>query len=141
MLKVVKFGGSSVAGAHQFQKVKNIVLSDPARRVVVVSAAGKRSADDHKLTDLLYLCHAHLTYGVPCDSILQTIQDRFAEIRSDLGLTKEKHTTSDMLFTLETVSCLGACGLAPVVMVNDTVYPSMTPDAASELLIKLREEA
>ena len=86
MLKVVKFGGSSVAGAHQFQKVKNIVLSDPARRVVVVSAAGKRSADDHKLTDLLYLCHAHLTYGVPCDSILQTIQDRFAEIRSDLGL-------------------------------------------------------
>jgi len=62
-------------------------------------------------------------------------------IRSDLGLTKEKHTTNDMLFTLETVSCLGACGLAPVVMVNDTVYPSMTPDAASELLIKLREEA
>ena len=62
-------------------------------------------------------------------------------IRSDLGLTKEKHTTSDMLFTLETVSCLGACGLAPVVMVNDTVYPSMTPDAASELLNKLREEA
>ena len=46
-----------------------------------------------------------------------------------------------MLFTLETVSCLGACGLAPVVMVNDTVYPSMTPDAASELLNKLREEA
>ena len=86
MLKVVKFGGSSVAGADQFQKVKNIVLSDPARRVVVVSAAGKRSSDDHKLTDLLYLCHAHLTYGVPCDSILQTIQDRFAEIRSDLGL-------------------------------------------------------
>ena len=55
MLKVVKFGGSSVAGADQFQKVKNIVLSDPARRVVVVSAAGKRSSDDHKLTDLLYL--------------------------------------------------------------------------------------
>ena len=86
MLFLLKFGGSSVAGADQFQKVKNIVLSDPARRVVVVSAAGKRSADDHKLTDLLYLCHAHLTYGVPCDSILQTIQDRFAEIRSDLGL-------------------------------------------------------
>ncbi|MBQ1250539.1 MAG: NAD(P)H-dependent oxidoreductase subunit E [Clostridia bacterium] len=62
-------------------------------------------------------------------------------IRSDLGLTKEKHTTDDMIFTLETVSCLGACGLAPVVMVNETVYPSMTPDAASELLVKLREEA
>ena len=86
MLKVVKFGGSSVAGADQFQKVKNIVLSDPSRRVVVVSAAGKRSSDDHKLTDLLYLCHAHLTYGVPCDAILQTIQDRFVEIREPLGL-------------------------------------------------------
>ena len=62
-------------------------------------------------------------------------------IYSDLGLSKEKNTTDDMLFTVETVSCLGACGLAPVMMVNDTVYPSMTPDAATELLKKLREEA
>lgn len=59
----------------------------------------------------------------------------------DLGLSKEKGTTDDMLFTVETVSCLGACGLAPVLMVNDTVYPSMTPDAVSELLKKLKEEA
>ena len=87
MLKVAKFGGSSVAGAEQFQKVKAIVEADPSRRVVVVSAAGKRSSDDHKLTDLLYLCHAHQTYGVSCEDILQTIQDRFAQIRSSLGLT------------------------------------------------------
>ena len=87
MLKVAKFGGSSVAGAEQFQKGKAIVEADPSRRVVVVSAAGKRSSDDHKLTDLLYLCHAHLTYGVSCEDILQTIQDRFAQIRSSLGLT------------------------------------------------------
>ena len=60
MLKVLKFGGSSMADAHQFAKVKAIVDSDPSRRVVVVSAAGKRSRDDHKLTDLLYLCYAHL---------------------------------------------------------------------------------
>ena len=86
MLKVAKFGGSSVAGAEQFRKVKNIIEADPARRVVVVSAAGKRSADDHKLTDLLYLCHAHLSYGVSCDDILQTIEQRFAEIRTELGL-------------------------------------------------------
>ena len=59
----------------------------------------------------------------------------------ELGLSKEKVTTDDMLFTVETVSCLGACGLAPVLMVNDTVYPSMTPDAVTELLKKLREEA
>ena len=58
-MKVAKFGGSSVAGAEQFKKVKAIVEADPERRVVVVSAAGKRNADDHKLTDLLYLCHAH----------------------------------------------------------------------------------
>ena len=86
MLKVAKFGGSSVAGADQFKKVKAIIQEDPSRRIVVVSAAGKRSSEDHKLTDLLYLCHAHLTYGVPGDNILQLIQDRFAEIRSDLGL-------------------------------------------------------
>ncbi len=86
MLKVAKFGGSSVAGAEQFKKVKSIIEADPSRRVVVVSAAGKRSADDHKLTDLLYLCHAHLSYGVSCDDILQTIESRFAGIRSELGL-------------------------------------------------------
>lgn len=62
-------------------------------------------------------------------------------IYRDLGLSKEKSTTDDMLFTVETVSCLGACGLAPVIMVNEDVYPAMTPDAASELLARLREEA
>ncbi len=86
MLKVAKFGGSSVAGAEQFKRVKSIIEADPSRRIVVVSAAGKRSADDHKLTDLLYLCHAHLSYGVSCDDILQTIEQRFAEIRTELGL-------------------------------------------------------
>ena len=86
MLKVAKFGGSSVAGAEQFKKVKNIIEADASRRIVVVSAAGKRSAGDHKLTDLLYLCHAHLSYGVSCDDILAAIESRFAEIRSELGL-------------------------------------------------------
>ena len=86
MVKVAKFGGSSVAGAQQFQKVKAIVEADPARKVVVVSAAGKRSSGDHKLTDLLYLCHAHLTYGVSCDDIVHTIEQRLCEIRDELGL-------------------------------------------------------
>ena len=97
MLKVVKFGGSSVAGADQFKKVKGIIEEDPSRRIVVVSAAGKRSSDDHKLTDLLYLCHAHLTYGVPCDAILQTIRDRFVEIREALGLTYDVEGDFDAL--------------------------------------------
>lgn len=85
-IKVAKFGGSSVAGAEQFKKVKAIIESDPSRRVVVSSAAGKRFSDDHKLTDLLYLCHAHLTYGVSCEDILHTIEQRFREIRDTLGL-------------------------------------------------------
>ena len=61
-------------------------------------------------------------------------------LRSDLGLSEEKKTTDDLNFTVETVSCLGACGLAPVITVNDKVYPAMTPDKASELLKTLKEE-
>ena len=59
---------------------------------------------------------------------------------TELGLSKEKVTTDDMMFTIETVSCLGACGLAPVLTVNDKVYPAMTPDAAAELIQELRSE-
>ncbi len=61
-------------------------------------------------------------------------------LRKELGLSETKVTSDDLLFTVETVSCLGACGLAPVLTVNDKVYPAMTPDKASELLAKLREE-
>lgn len=86
MLKVLKFGGSSMADAHQLSKVRSIVEADPSRRVVVVSAAGKRFKDDHKITDLLYLCHAHLQYGVSCDGIFDMIRSRYLEIRDELGL-------------------------------------------------------
>lgn len=87
MLKTAKFGGSSVASAEQFKKVKDIINADPSRRIVISSAAGKRSGSDHKLTDLLYLCHAHLTYGVGCEDILDTIESRFVEIRDALTLS------------------------------------------------------
>ena len=86
MLKVAKFGGSSMADAGQFEKVKNIVTSDPARKVIVVSAAGKRFKDDHKLTDLLYLCHAHKKYGVSCDNVFEMIAERYRGICADLKL-------------------------------------------------------
>ena len=86
MLKVLKFGGSSMADAVQFAKVKAIVDADPMRVAVVVSAAGKRCKEDHKITDLLYLCHAHLKYGVSCDGIFDLIRSRYLEIRDDLGL-------------------------------------------------------
>lgn len=97
MLKVAKFGGSSVAGAEQFKKVKAIIEADPSRRIVVSSAAGKRDANDHKLTDLLYLCHAHITYGVSCDDIIGTIRSRFAEIRDELHLQYDVEGDFDKL--------------------------------------------
>lgn len=56
----------------------------------------------------------------------------------ELGLSRKKHTTDDMLFTVETVSCLGACGLAPTMMVNDKIYPRMTPEKALALISQLR---
>lgn len=62
-----------------------------------------------------------------------------ARLREELGLSETKKTTDDLMFTVETVSCLGACGLAPVITVNDKVHASMTPDKASEILEQLRE--
>ena len=97
MLKVAKFGGSSMADAKQFEKVRDIVRADPARRVIVVSAAGKRDADDHKLTDLLYLCHAHLQYGVSCESIFQMICERYIAIRDECGLSVDIEAELDVL--------------------------------------------
>jgi len=64
----------------------------------------------------------------------------FNELQKELGLSDTKHTTDDQLFTLETVSCLGACGLAPAVMVNEKVYGKMTPEKVKPLLDELRGE-
>ncbi len=72
----------------------------------------------------------HVRHSLP-------ILERF---RQELGLSENKHTTDDLDFTVETVSCLGACGLAPVIMVNDDVYSAMTPEKASDLIRKLKEE-
>ncbi|MCI8805667.1 MAG: NAD(P)H-dependent oxidoreductase subunit E [Clostridiales bacterium] len=60
-------------------------------------------------------------------------------LRKELGLSEEKITTDDLLFTVETVSCLGACGLAPALTVNDKVHPAMTPDKAASLIKELKE--
>ena len=62
------------------------------------------------------------------------------EFRKILGVSEEKPTTEDMMFTVETVSCLGACGLAPVCTVNDHVHPAMTPEKARELIQELKGE-
>ena len=99
MLKVVKFGGSSCADATQFAKVKSIVQSDPARRVVVVSAPGKRFKDDHKITDLLYLCAAHIKYGVACDDIFGMIRGRYNDIARGCKLSLDLNSEFDALWT------------------------------------------
>ena len=85
-MKVVKFGGSSMADAGQYRKVRDILMADPERRVVIVSAAGKRFSGDHKLTDLLYLCYSHVKYGVDCSLIFDMIRSRYLGIQNALGL-------------------------------------------------------
>ncbi len=99
MLKVTKFGGSSMADAGQYRKVRDIVLADPERKVVIVSAAGKRCSGDHKLTDLLYLCHAHIQYGVACDPVFDMITSRYLEIRDELGLDLDLESEFALLKT------------------------------------------
>jgi len=65
--------------------------------------------------------------------------DVLERLREVLGLKAGQNTTEDMLFTLETVSCLGACGLAPVLTVNDEVHPAMTPEKVDALINELKE--
>lgn len=86
MIKVVKFGGSSVASAEQFKKVKNIIQADDKRRIVVVSALGKRNSEDSKITDLLYLLSYHIRFKVDSSAIFSQIEQRYEEVRRELGI-------------------------------------------------------
>lgn len=86
MVKVVKFGGSSLANAEQFQKVKNIITGDPDRRYVVPSAPGKRFGKDTKVTDMLYACYAKAEAGKEYDDDLAAIRERYEEINRDLKI-------------------------------------------------------
>lgn len=85
MLKITKFGGSSCASAEQFRKVKAIIEADPSRRFVVISAAGRKTPKDNKLTDLLYLCRAHIEYHVDCQPVFDLIKGRLLEIKTELA--------------------------------------------------------
>ncbi|AKP66250.1 aspartate kinase [Companilactobacillus ginsenosidimutans] len=85
-MKVAKFGGSSVADANQFRKVKNIINSDSDRQVVVVSAAGKSSAEPVKVTDMLIKVEDALKQGIDYQPIFGHISARILKIRDDLNL-------------------------------------------------------
>lgn len=82
-----KFGGSSVADGGQLKKVRSIVEADRRRRIIVVSAPGKRRAGEPKLTDLLYLCHEMASLSTAIDQPFELIRGRFAEIIAELGLS------------------------------------------------------
>lgn len=85
-IKVAKFGGSSLANAEQFRKVRDIVLSDPERRYVVPSAPGKRFNEDDKITDMLYRCFRLSQRRESYAWLFQKIANRYIEIVEDLGI-------------------------------------------------------
>ena len=92
MIKVVKFGGSSLADAHQFKKVGKIIRKDVDRRYVVPSAPGKRSPDDTKVTDMLYSCYAQALLEEEdsqesFEALLGAIRERYESIIRELGLS------------------------------------------------------
>ena len=84
---VAKFGGTSVADAAQFCKVRDIVLKDPERRYIVVSAPGKRFPEDRKVTDLLLDCYGKAIAGDSFSEEMDQIRMRYQEIIEGLGLT------------------------------------------------------
>ncbi len=83
---VTKFGGSSLADSIHFKKVKNILESNPERKYIIPSAPGKSSFKDFKITDLLYLCHAHVKSSISLDDVFKLISERYKSIVDDLNL-------------------------------------------------------
>lgn len=88
-MKVVKFGGSSLASGKQIEKVYKIVVSDPERRVVVVSAPGKRFAEDNKVTDLLIECGELCLQNKDPREKFEDVLERYASIAEELALPQE----------------------------------------------------
>lgn len=82
--------------------------------------------------NVIKVCDGTACHVKKSKEILKVLED-------ELGLSKDNNTTADMMFTLETVACLGACGLAPVVVMNDEVHGAMTKEKTVELLNKIRE--
>jgi aspartate kinase len=86
-LKVVKFGGSSLADAEHFIQVANILKADPTRRYVVASAPGKRSNDDEKVTDMLYNCYNMIRRREDITEYYQNIIDRYTRKNDVVGIS------------------------------------------------------
>lgn len=108
-------------------------LDIPASKVFGVSTFFAHFALEAKGKYIIKVCN-----GTACH--VKKSMPIYDAIRAKLGLKEGKNTTDDLLFTLETVSCLGACGLAPVMMINDEVHGQMTPEKANEVLDKIIAE-
>ena len=96
-LKVLKFGGTSLADADHFRQVAEIIKSDPTRRYVVASAPGKRFGNDTKVTDLLYKCYALASNEDDISSVFDEIKQRYIDIISDLGLDMDLTATFEKI--------------------------------------------
>ena len=94
---VTKFGGSSLADAGQFAKVKEILLLDSARQYVVPSAPGRRFKEDDKVTDLLYRCHRQQQSGEDFQDTFDLIAARYMDIAEELGLTVDLGAALDQV--------------------------------------------
>ena len=110
-IKVAKFGGTSLASAPQIRKMQGIVQADPERRFVVPSAPGRRTPEDTKVTDLLYLCHELASKGLQFDDAWDPVCDRFREIVAGLGLSLDLEPLLDEAGA--TIADHGRRGLGP----------------------------
>lgn len=114
----------------------SVSLGIPPAQVFGVATFYAHFALEPKGKYVIKVCDGTACHVRNSTPIIEAIQER-------LRLDKDQKTTADMLFTLETVSCLGACGLAPVIMVNDNVYSQMNPQKINSVidnLLKLEEE-
>lgn len=108
-------------------------LSIPEARIYGVATFYENFSLEQKGKYVVKVCDGtacHVRKSIP---ILEAL-------RKELGLSEKKKTTDDLMFTVETVSCLGACSSAPAVMVNDEIYPTMTPESAVALINELKEK-
>lgn len=95
MIKVCKFGGTSMADANAIRQVKDIVFADPTRKYIVVSAPGKRFKDDIKITDMLYRCYNEVVESGTCKKSFDIIRQRFTQIVKDLQLDLDINAVLD----------------------------------------------
>ena len=95
MLKVGKFGGTSMADANAIRQVRKIINADESRKFIVVSAPGKRFKDDIKITDMLYRCYDEVVEFGNCSKSFGVIRERFVEIAKDLGVSLDINAILD----------------------------------------------